>query len=100
MDLKVLFVTNGTSKILYYTKEHNGAVLGMEDAPISPFTQGLSASGDGIVAGRSTETLIFCLFGIWLHFFKQFKHTGLIYNETEFLPFLFLCLVCLVTLDG
>ncbi|CAO2830190.1 unnamed protein product [Amaranthus hypochondriacus] len=49
-NLKVLFVTNGTSKIHYYTKDHNGAVLGMEDAPISPFTQGLSASGDGIVA--------------------------------------------------
>ncbi|KAK4395681.1 Fructokinase-like 2, chloroplastic [Sesamum angolense] len=33
-DLKVLFVTNGTSKIHYYTKEHNGAVHGMEDAPL------------------------------------------------------------------
>ncbi|KAL2905375.1 Fructokinase-like 2 chloroplastic [Bienertia sinuspersici] len=49
-NLKVLFVTNGTSKIHYYTKEHNGAVLGMEDAPTSPFTQDMSASGDGIVA--------------------------------------------------
>uniref|UniRef100_A0A1J3JT97 Fructokinase-like 2, chloroplastic n=1 Tax=Noccaea caerulescens TaxID=107243 RepID=A0A1J3JT97_NOCCA len=50
-NLKVLFVTNGTSKIHYYTKEHNGAVLGMEDAPITPFTRDMSASGDGIVAG-------------------------------------------------
>lgn len=50
-NLKVLFVTNGTSKIHYYTKEHNGAVLGMEDAPITPFTCDMSASGDGIVAG-------------------------------------------------
>lgn len=49
-NLKVLFVTNGTSKIHYYTREHNGAVLGVEDAPISPFTQDMSASGDGIVA--------------------------------------------------
>ncbi|OAY59360.1 fructokinase-like 2, chloroplastic [Manihot esculenta] len=49
-NLKVLFVTNGTSKIHYYTKEHNGAVLGMEDAPITPFTCDMSASGDGIVA--------------------------------------------------
>ncbi|XP_010680662.1 fructokinase-like 2, chloroplastic [Beta vulgaris subsp. vulgaris] len=49
-NLKVLFVTNGTSKIHYYTKEHNGAVLGVEDAPMSPFTQDMSASGDGIVA--------------------------------------------------
>ncbi|XP_010415552.1 PREDICTED: fructokinase-like 2, chloroplastic isoform X3 [Camelina sativa] len=50
-NLKVLFVTNGTSKIHYYTKEHNGAVSGMEDPPITPFTRDMSASGDGIVAG-------------------------------------------------
>lgn len=49
-NLKVLFVTNGTSKIHYYTEEHNGAVHGMEDAPITPFTADMSASGDGIVA--------------------------------------------------
>ncbi|KAL6983314.1 Fructokinase-like 2, chloroplastic [Sarracenia purpurea var. burkii] len=49
-NLKVLFVTNGTSKIHYYTKDHNGAILGMEDAPVSPFTRDMSASGDGIVA--------------------------------------------------
>ncbi|XP_052186527.1 fructokinase-like 2, chloroplastic [Diospyros lotus] len=49
-NLTVLFVTNGTSKIHYYTKEHNGVVQGMEDAPLSPFTQDMSASGDGIVA--------------------------------------------------
>ncbi|RDX95714.1 Fructokinase-like 2, chloroplastic, partial [Mucuna pruriens] len=49
-NLKILFVTNGTSKIHYYTKELNGAVLGMEDAPITPFTRDMSASGDGIVA--------------------------------------------------
>ncbi|XP_014490683.1 fructokinase-like 2, chloroplastic [Vigna radiata var. radiata] len=49
-NLKVLFVTNGTSKIHYYTKEQDGAVLGMEDAPITPFTCDMSATGDGIVA--------------------------------------------------
>ncbi|XP_059448140.1 fructokinase-like 2, chloroplastic [Corylus avellana] len=49
-NLKVLFVTNGTSKIHYYTEEHNGAVNGMEDAPITPFTCDMSASADGIVA--------------------------------------------------
>lgn len=49
-NLKVLFVTNGTSKIHYYTEEHNGAIKGMEDAPITPFTGDMSASGDGIVA--------------------------------------------------
>ncbi|CAI9096443.1 OLC1v1032594C1 [Oldenlandia corymbosa var. corymbosa] len=50
-NLKVLFVTNGTSKIHYYTKEHNGSVLGMEDPPVTPYTSDMSASGDGIVAG-------------------------------------------------
>ncbi|XP_043706211.1 fructokinase-like 2, chloroplastic isoform X2 [Telopea speciosissima] len=49
-NLKVLFVTNGSSKIHYYTEKDNGAVLGMEDAPITPFTCDMSASGDGIVA--------------------------------------------------
>ncbi|WJX57433.1 hypothetical protein P8452_42997 [Trifolium repens] len=49
-NLKVLFVTNGTSKIHYYTAELDGAVSGMEDAPITPFTSDMSASGDGIVA--------------------------------------------------
>ncbi|XP_058777424.1 fructokinase-like 2, chloroplastic [Vicia villosa] len=49
-SLKVLFVTNGTSKIHYYTAETDGAVHGMEDAPITPFTRDMSASGDGIVA--------------------------------------------------
>ncbi|XP_028801471.1 fructokinase-like 2, chloroplastic isoform X2 [Neltuma alba] len=49
-NLKLLFVTNGTSKIHYYTKELDGAILGMEDAPLTPFTSDMSASGDGIVA--------------------------------------------------
>eukprot|EP00268_Persea_americana_P044148 TRINITY_DN44617_c0_g1_i2.p1 TRINITY_DN44617_c0_g1~~TRINITY_DN44617_c0_g1_i2.p1 ORF type:complete len:560 (-),score=102.17 TRINITY_DN44617_c0_g1_i2:265-1944(-) len=49
-NLKVLFVTNGTSKIHYYTEKDNGAMLGMEDAPITPFTCDMSASGDAVVA--------------------------------------------------
>ncbi|XP_030491644.1 fructokinase-like 2, chloroplastic [Cannabis sativa] len=49
-NLKVLFVTNGTSKIHYYTAEHNGAINGMEDPLLTPFTGDMSASGDGIVA--------------------------------------------------
>ncbi|XP_074589044.1 fructokinase-like 2, chloroplastic [Curcuma longa] len=49
-DLKVLFVTNGTSKVHYYTADANGSVHGMEDAPITPFTGDMSASGDAIVA--------------------------------------------------
>ncbi|XP_024994977.1 fructokinase-like 2, chloroplastic [Cynara cardunculus var. scolymus] len=50
-NLKVLFVTNGTSMIHYYTKEHNRMVLGTEDIPITAFTSDMSAAGDGIVAG-------------------------------------------------
>lgn len=50
-DLKVLFVTNGTSKVHYYTADASGSVHGMEDAPITPFTGDMSASGDAIVAG-------------------------------------------------
>lgn len=49
-NLKVLFVTNGTSKIHYYTKEDEGFLRGMEDPPLTPFTADMSASGDGIVA--------------------------------------------------
>ncbi|CAM8916177.1 unnamed protein product [Rhodiola kirilowii] len=49
-NLKVLFVTNGTSKIHYYTNEHEGFLRGMEDPPLTPFTSDMSASGDGIVA--------------------------------------------------
>lgn len=49
-NLKVLFVTNGTSKIHYYTEKHNGWVRGTEDAPITPFTCEMSQSGDAIVA--------------------------------------------------
>ncbi|XP_062211771.1 fructokinase-like 2, chloroplastic [Phragmites australis] len=49
-NLKALFVTNGTSKIHYYTEKHNGWVHGTEDAPITPFTSDMSQSGDAIVA--------------------------------------------------
>ncbi|CAN6470763.1 unnamed protein product [Victoria cruziana] len=49
-NLKVMFVTNGTSKIHYYTSTCDGSVYGMEDSPITPFTCDMSAAGDGIVA--------------------------------------------------
>ncbi|KAL8267565.1 hypothetical protein R6Q59_004909 [Mikania micrantha] len=57
-NLQVLFVTNGTSKVHYYTKEHNGSVLGMEDPPITPFTSDMSAAGDGIVAGLLSKLTV------------------------------------------
>ncbi|PKA64933.1 Fructokinase-2 [Apostasia shenzhenica] len=49
-NLKVLFLTNGTSKVHYYTLKNNGFVRGMEDAPITPFTGDMSVSGDAMVA--------------------------------------------------
>ncbi|XP_057962888.1 fructokinase-like 2, chloroplastic [Malania oleifera] len=49
-NLKVLFVTNGTSKVHYYTENDNSFVRGTEDVPITPFTCDMSASGDSIVA--------------------------------------------------
>ena len=52
-NLKALFVTNGTSKIHYYTENDNGFVRGTEDAPITPFTSEMSQSGDAIVAGTT-----------------------------------------------
>lgn len=70
-NLKVFFVTNGTSKIHYYTKEHNGALNGMEDEPLTPFTSDMSASGDGIVAGNAMLS-ISCSFLIWEIFYERF----------------------------
>lgn len=60
-NLKVLFVTNGTSKIHFYTLNDNGFVRGMEDAPITPFTGDMSVSGDAIVAGAQELEPIFHL---------------------------------------
>ncbi|KAL6012040.1 hypothetical protein ACLOJK_002511 [Asimina triloba] len=54
-NLKVLFVTNGTSKVHYYTETHNDFVLGMEDPPITPFTCEMSVAGDAVVAGQSAH---------------------------------------------
>ncbi|KAE9615470.1 putative fructokinase [Lupinus albus] len=58
-NLKVLFVTNGTSKIHYYTKELNGAVSETEDDQPTPFTSDMSASGDDIVAGTLLTIYIY-----------------------------------------
>lgn len=83
-NLKVLFVTNGTSKVHYYTKEDDGAVLGTEDAPLTPFTSDMSASGDGIVAGI---ILLICLFNSIDLLSHQVTDTTLLFSsfcETSF----------------
>lgn len=85
-NLEVLFVTNGTSKIHYYTKEHNGSVLGTEDVPITPFTSDMSAAGDGVVAGNH------CLFGPscvqFTRFFRFFLNHDLQVFNIIFMHFL------------
>uniref|UniRef100_A0A7N0RH18 Carbohydrate kinase PfkB domain-containing protein n=1 Tax=Kalanchoe fedtschenkoi TaxID=63787 RepID=A0A7N0RH18_KALFE len=49
--LKILFVTDGTLRIHYYTPSFDGAVIGTEDVLITPFTCDRTGSGDAVVAG-------------------------------------------------
>ncbi|XXG84476.1 hypothetical protein AAC387_Pa10g1984 [Persea americana] len=49
-DIKILFVTDGTLRIHYYTPDFDGAVIGTEDVLITPFTCDRTGSGDAIVA--------------------------------------------------
>lgn len=49
-DIKVLFVTDGTLRIHYYTPLFDGAVVGTEDVLITPFTCDRTGSGDAVVA--------------------------------------------------
>ncbi|XP_058097578.1 fructokinase-like 1, chloroplastic [Magnolia sinica] len=49
--LKILFVTDGTLRIHYYTPLFDGAVVGTEDVLITPFTCDRTGSGDAVVAG-------------------------------------------------
>ncbi|CAD5185300.1 unnamed protein product [Musa acuminata subsp. malaccensis] len=48
--LKILFVTDGTLRIHYYTPKFDGAVVGTEDVLITPFTCDRTGSGDAVVA--------------------------------------------------
>ncbi|KAK4775934.1 hypothetical protein SAY87_023895 [Trapa incisa] len=49
--LKLLFVTDGTLRIHYYSPEFDGVVVGTEDVLITPFTCDRTGSGDAVVAG-------------------------------------------------
>ncbi|KAL5701140.1 Fructokinase-like 2 [Ranunculus cassubicifolius] len=53
-NLKVLFVTNGTSKIHYYTEKHNGLVHGMEDACDAPESRNLAVRTKSGTPGHHT----------------------------------------------
>ncbi|KAG6500920.1 fructokinase-like 1, chloroplastic [Zingiber officinale] len=48
--IKILFVTDGTLRIHYYTPKFDGAVVGTEDVLITPFTCDRTGSGDAVVA--------------------------------------------------
>lgn len=50
-NIKILFVTDGTFRIHYYTPTFEGAVIGTEDVLVTPFTCDRTGSGDAIVAG-------------------------------------------------
>eukprot|EP00262_Sarcandra_glabra_P012197 TRINITY_DN3099_c0_g1_i1.p1 TRINITY_DN3099_c0_g1~~TRINITY_DN3099_c0_g1_i1.p1 ORF type:complete len:491 (+),score=51.72 TRINITY_DN3099_c0_g1_i1:71-1543(+) len=49
--IKLLFVTDGTLRIHYYTPLFDGVVIGTEDVLITPFTCDRTGSGDAVVAG-------------------------------------------------
>ncbi|OAY77195.1 Fructokinase-like 1, chloroplastic [Ananas comosus] len=48
--IKILFVTDGTLRIHYYTPKFDGAVVGTEDVLITPFTCDRTGSGDAVAA--------------------------------------------------
>lgn len=56
--LEVLFVTNGTSGVSYYTKEDDHYFVGTEDVQIEPSSCEMSASGDALVAGIHISSLV------------------------------------------
>ncbi|CAA6656760.1 unnamed protein product [Spirodela intermedia] len=49
--MKILFVTDGTLRVHYYTPAFDGVVIGTEDVLITPFTCDRTGSGDALVAG-------------------------------------------------
>lgn len=54
--IKLIFVTDGTLRIHYYTPKFDGAVVGTEDVLITPFTCDRTGSGDAVVAARKLTT--------------------------------------------
>ncbi|XP_068668834.1 fructokinase-like 1, chloroplastic [Aristolochia californica] len=50
-QIKMLFVTDGTLRIHYYSPVFDGVVVGTEDVLITPFTCDRTGSGDTLVAG-------------------------------------------------
>eukprot|EP01018_Ginkgo_biloba_P003328 Gb_38659 [translate_table: standard] len=55
-NIKIMFVTDSTRRIHYYTSAFDGSVTGTEDVLVSPFSCDRSASDDAIVAGFNSVT--------------------------------------------
>lgn len=50
-NLRILFVTDGTWRIHYYTPSFHGSVAGTEDVLVTPFSCDRTGSGDAVIAG-------------------------------------------------
>lgn len=48
--IRILFVTDGTYRIHYYTQDFHGSVEGTEDVLLAPFSCDRTGSGDAVVA--------------------------------------------------
>lgn len=62
--VRILFVTDGTYRIHYYTQDFHGSVEGTEDVLLAPFSCDRTGSGDAVVAGKLLPSLVIieCLF--------------------------------------
>ncbi|GER57229.1 fructokinase-like 1, partial [Striga asiatica] len=56
--LKLLFVTDGTLRVHYYSPVFDGVAVGTEDVLITPFTCDRTGSGDAVVAGIMRKLMI------------------------------------------
>lgn len=50
-NLRILFVTDGTWRVHYYTPFFHGSVAGTEDVLVTPFSCDRTGSGDAVIAG-------------------------------------------------
>lgn len=56
-NLRILFVTDGTWRIHYYTPFFHGSVAGTEDVLVTPFSCDRTGSGDAVIAGTLNPSL-------------------------------------------
>ncbi|KAG0501234.1 hypothetical protein HPP92_001306 [Vanilla planifolia] len=56
--IRILFVTDGTLRIHYYTPKFDGTIVGTEDVLITPYTCDRTGSGDAVVAAIMRKLVI------------------------------------------